>query len=79
MLPGDVICADLFNFFFNKKNKKDYSFVYSLGGEFFLNLKHTNIYIYAFFFKHFRVQKFWSKSPIKKILRLLIVIICRVI
>ena len=67
-------------FFFNKKNKKDYSFVYSLGGEFFSKFKtYQYLHICIFSLNIFEYKNFGLKSPIKKILRLLIVIICRVI
>ena len=83
----DFLCCHIMLFaqtyliiFFNKKIKKKYSFVYSLGGEFFSKFKtYQYLHICIFSLNIFEYKNFGLKSLFKKIARLLIVIICRTI
>lgn len=66
--------------FFNQKIQKQYSFVYSLGGEFFSKFKtYQYLHICIFSLNIFEYKNFGLQSFFKKIARLIIVIICRII
>jgi len=66
-------------FFFNSRINKHYRFAYSLGGEFFSNIKtYQYLHICIYSLNIFEYKNFGISNLFKKILRFLVVLICRI-
>ena len=67
-------------FFFNKKINKNYSLVYSLGGEFYSKFKtYQYLHICIFSLNIFEYKNFGLSKIYKKLARFLVVLICRLL
>ena len=67
-------------FFFNKKIKKNYSLVYSLGGEFYSKFKTFQyLHICIFSLNIFEYKNFGLTKMYKKLARFVVVLICRLL
>ena len=80
LLENNVICPNLSYFFFNKKINKNYSLVYSLGGEFYSKFKtYQYLHICIFSLNILEYKNFGLSKIYKKLARFFVVLICRLL